>query len=111
MYKLVYVNWYMFYTNSHKRTVLYQFVYMNWYICVSWTKIKKTAKSKKRGLPLDPRYVGTCTIDTEKLRRIQKSLAGNVGVVSGIFSPQTGRHTDMSASCCRHDTDHVGDMA
>jgi hypothetical protein len=40
---------------------------VNWYICVSWTKIKKTAKSKKRGLPLDPRYVGTCTIDTEKI--------------------------------------------
>ena len=39
------------------------------------------------------------------------SLAGNVGVVSGIFSPQNDRHADMSALCRRHDTDHVGDIA
>jgi hypothetical protein len=38
-------------------------------------------------------------------------LAGNVGVVSGIFSPQNDRHADMSALCCQHDTDHVGDIA
>ena len=38
-------------------------------------------------------------------------FAGNVGVVLGIFSPQNGRHADMSAPCCRHDTDHVGDIA
>ena len=67
MYKLVYVNWYMFYTNSHKRTCiipicLCELVYLRFV-----DKNKKTAKSKKRGLPLDPRYVGTCTIDTEKI--------------------------------------------
>ncbi len=39
------------------------------------------------------------------------SLAGNVGVVSGISPPQNDRQADMSASCCRHDTDHVGDIA
>ncbi len=39
------------------------------------------------------------------------SFAGNVGVVSGIFSPQNDRHADMSAPCPRHDTDHVGDIA
>ena len=38
-------------------------------------------------------------------------LAGNVGVVSGIFPPQNDRHADMSAPCRRHDTDHVGDIA
>ena len=38
-------------------------------------------------------------------------LAGNVGVVSGIFSPQNDVGADMSAPCRRHDTDHVGDMA
>jgi hypothetical protein len=38
-------------------------------------------------------------------------LAGNVGVVSGIFSSQNDRHADMSALCRRHDTDHVGDIA
>ena len=38
-------------------------------------------------------------------------LAGNVGVVSGIFSPQNDRHADMSALCRQHDTDHVGDIA
>ncbi len=40
-----------------------------------------------------------------------QGLAGNVGVVSGIFSPQNDRHADMSAPCRRHDTDHVGDIA
>ena len=39
------------------------------------------------------------------------SLAGNVGVMTGIFSPQNDRHADMSATCRRHDTDHVGDIA
>jgi hypothetical protein len=39
------------------------------------------------------------------------SSAGNVGVVSGIFSPQNNRHADMLAPCRRHDTDHVGDIA
>ena len=38
-------------------------------------------------------------------------LAGNVGVVSGIFSPQNDVGADMSAPCRQHDTDHVGDMA
>jgi hypothetical protein len=39
------------------------------------------------------------------------SLAGNVGVVSGIFSSKNDRHADMSAQCRRHNTDHVGDIA
>ena len=43
--------------------------------------------------------------------RSQFNLTGNVGIVSGIFSPQNGRHTDVSAPCRRHDTDHVGDIA
>ena len=38
-------------------------------------------------------------------------LAGNVGVVSGIFPPQNDVGADMSAPCRRHDTDHVGDIA
>ena len=38
-------------------------------------------------------------------------LAGNVGVVSRIFSYQNDRHADMAALCCRHDTDHVGNIA
>jgi hypothetical protein len=38
-------------------------------------------------------------------------FAGNVGVVSGIFSPKNDRHADMSAQCRRHDIDHVGDIA
>ena len=37
-------------------------------------------------------------------------LAGNVGVVSGIFFPENGDMADMSAPCRRHDTDHVGDI-
>jgi hypothetical protein len=39
------------------------------------------------------------------------NFAGNVGVVSGIFSPKNDRHADMSAQCRRHDIDHVGDIA
>ena len=39
-----------------------------------------------------------------------QALAGNVGVVSGIFFLQNDRHNDMSATCRRHDTDHVGDI-
>ena len=39
------------------------------------------------------------------------SLAGNVGVLSGISPPQNDRHADMSAPCRGHDTDHVGDIA
>ena len=27
-------------------------------------------------------------------------LAGNIGVVSGIFSPENGRHADMLVPCC-----------
>jgi len=38
-------------------------------------------------------------------------LAGNVGVVTGIFSPKNDRHADMSAQCRRHDIDHVGNIA
>ena len=54
MYKLVYANWYMFYTNSHKRTFiipicLYELVYLRFV-----DKNKKTAKSKKRDSPLSP---------------------------------------------------------
>ena len=37
-------------------------------------------------------------------------LAGNVGVVSGIFFPKTADTPDMSAPCRRHDKDHVGDI-
>ena len=37
-------------------------------------------------------------------------MAGNVGVVSGIFFPENGDMADMSAPCRRHDTDHVGDI-
>jgi hypothetical protein len=33
------------------------------------------------------------------------ALAGNVGVVSGIFSPQNDRHANMSAPCRQHGTD------
>ena len=44
-------------------------------------------------------------------RMLSLVLAGNVGVVSAIFSPQNDRHADMSAPCCRHDIDHVGDIA
>ena len=60
-----YTNWYMFYTNSYKRTCiipirLYELVYLRFV-----DKNKKTAKSKKRGLPLDPRYVGICTFITK----------------------------------------------
>ncbi len=29
----------------------------------------------------------------------------------GDFSPKNNRHADMLAQCCRHDTDHVGDIA
>ena len=49
-----YVNWYMFYTNSHKRTCIYQLVYVNWYIFVSWIKIKKMLSPKKGDSPLTP---------------------------------------------------------
>jgi hypothetical protein len=51
------------------------------------------------------------TIATGARMPLRIGLAGNVGVVSGIFSPQNNRHADMSAPCCRHDTDHVGDIA
>ena len=54
MYKLVYVNWYMFYTNSHKRTCIYQLVYVNWYIFVSWIKIIKMLSPKNGDSPLTP---------------------------------------------------------
>ena len=54
MYKLVYANWYMFYTNSHKRTCiipicLCELVYLRFV-----DKNKKTAKSKKWDSPLSP---------------------------------------------------------
>jgi hypothetical protein len=51
------------------------------------------------------------SFDHSDYRAAQHTLAGNVGIVSGIFFPQTGQHNDMSASCRRHDTDHVGDIA
>ena len=40
----------------------------------------------------------------------KQRLAGNVGVMSGIFFPKTADTPDMSAPCRRHDTDHVGDI-
>jgi len=40
-----------------------------------------------------------------------KCLAGNVGVVSGIFCPKNDQHADMSARCRRHGLCRVADMA
>ena len=60
--------------------------------------------------PKSSHTTGTFNLTCNQHRRILH-LAGNVGVVLGIFSSQNDRHADMSAPCRRHDTDHVGDIA
>ena len=52
-----------FFGDSRNMNRNYELVYTSWYK----GRVKNFSKSKKRGLPLDPRYVGTCTIDTEKI--------------------------------------------
>ena len=72
MYKLVYMNWYIFYTNSHKRTVLYQFVYMNWYLRFVDKNNKKMLSPKKGDSPLTPGMWEPVQSIPKKLRRVQK---------------------------------------
>ncbi len=89
---------------------------MQWDL-VNFTSSKTISNAKLANNDLQLIVVLTLILNCEGLCAVLitsyslSDFAGNVGVVSGIFSPQNDRHADMSAPCRRHDTDHVGDIA